>query len=243
MLLLGFAAAGVAKAEAARESGALMPLRERAAPPRGYVEYCLRNPEDCPRPAVETRGMSAASAYWQGVFSAVEPGAITAARAPAKAAFGNILARREPLERQSLLTLSPTVWDDLNRVNRAVNSAALPISDQNLYGRSDYWSLPVRIGDRLQGDCEDFVLEKKRRLTSLGYPANVLSVALVRTASGENHAVLVVGTNRGDFVLDSLSDRISPWSRAHYTLLLRQSPEGDNLWARPAAGEAMAPRL
>ncbi len=184
--------------------------------------------------------MPAASLYWKQVFSAVEPGAIAAPGRDSNADLSDAAAEPDDIVRRSILALSPKVWSDIKAVNEAVNSAALPISDQNHYGRSDHWSLPQRSGKRLLGDCEDFVLEKKRQLTLRGYPANALSIALVRTSWGENHAVLIVGADRGEFVLDSLTGEISPWSQAHYTLLLRQSPLSDGVWVSPGSGPSPA---
>jgi predicted transglutaminase-like cysteine proteinase len=45
-------------------------------------------------------------------------------------------------------------------VNRAVNSEVRQVTDRSQYGREDIWGLPTARG----GDCEDFALEKKRRL-------------------------------------------------------------------------------
>lgn len=225
LLLLALACLGTAKAEAANGSDPFAPNGRRAAPPRGYVEFCFRTPGECPASPVRERGMPAASLYWKEVFSAVEPPDAQAVLIGATELNG---ARRPRLD------LSPGLWLDLKTANEAVNSAALPISDQDLYGTSDYWSLPLRRGKRLLGDCEDFVLEKKRLLGARGYPANTLSVALVRTSWGQNHAVLLVSTDRGDFVLDSLSDEISPWSKTQYALLLRQGSSGGDVWISPA---------
>jgi predicted transglutaminase-like cysteine proteinase len=236
VMALGFAGVTGHSAEAAGEPGAFTAVGARAAPPMGYVAFCLRSPGQCPEFTQQQQSMPAASVYWKGVFSAVEPSAITA-EAAARTGFRPADAAPEAGERRSLLNMSPKVWADLRAVNGAVNTVALPISDEDLYGVSDYWSLPLRQNGRLQGDCEDFVLEKKHRLVAMGYPADALSIGLVRTSWGQNHAVLIVGTDRGDFVLDILTDKVSLWSQTRYTLLLRQSPLGDDIWV------ASAPRL
>jgi predicted transglutaminase-like cysteine proteinase len=231
VLSFALVAMGAPPAEAAGAADPFTPVGRRAAPPRGYVEFCFGNPEECPAAPARERGMPAASLYWKQVFSAVEPAAISAPEAGSntRADLINAAESRDGARRPRL-DLSPKLWLDLKTANEAVNSAALPISDQDLYGTSDHWSLPLRQGKRLLGDCEDFVLEKRRLLSARGYPANTLSVALVRTSWGQNHAVLLVSTDQGDLVLDSLSDKVSLWSQAHYTLLLRQSPLGDDIW-------------
>ena len=38
-------------------------------------------------------------------------------------------------------------------------------------------------------------------------------MTIVRDQDGEGHAVLTVKTDRGDFVLDNLTDEILPWNR------------------------------
>ncbi len=222
----------------AQAAGNLEPFTSvgaRAAPPRGYVEFCFQTPEECPGLEARERGISATSAYWKEVFSAVEPAALAAPDAKSRAPT-SLIAPGEPGQsaQRPMLALTPRLWQNLKAANDAVNSAALPISDRALHGMSDHWSLPLRQGKRLLGDCEDFVLEKRRLLRAHGYPSNTLSVALVRTAWGENHAVLIVSTDRGEFVMDSLSDKLSLWSQVDYTLLLRQSPFGEDIWVSPA---------
>lgn len=235
--LLSLALIGLAAptAEAASKSEPFAPVGRRAAPPRGYVAFCLSNPGECPASRARERGAPAGSLYWQEVFSAVEPAAITPPDGRSNAQADLIDAAQVSDAKRPRLALSPKLWSDIETANETVNSAALPISDQELYGTSDHWSLPLRRGNRLLGDCEDFVLEKKRLLISRGYASSSLSVALVRTSWGQNHAVLIVNTDRGDFVLDNLSDKVSLWSQAHYTLLLRQSPLGDDVWVAPAS--------
>ena len=45
-------------------------------------------------------------------------------------------------------------------INVAVNEAVRPMSDFDIYGRDEVWAYP----DQGVGDCEDYVLEKRRRL-------------------------------------------------------------------------------
>src|SRR5262245_60165267 len=59
----------------------------------------------------------------------------------------------------------------LETVNTATNHEIAPITDIELYGVADYWPLPKR-----QGDCEDYVLLKRRRLMDLGWPASALLI-------------------------------------------------------------------
>ncbi len=95
----------------------------------------------------------------------------------------------------------------LETVNRAVNRAIRPKSD----GRADVWTVGAK-----SGDCEDYVLAKRQALIAKGFPPSALRVAYVKTAAGEGHALLVVRTNDGDYVLDNLTNRIRTLAASGY---------------------------
>ncbi|MBN9028152.1 MAG: transglutaminase-like cysteine peptidase [Rhizobiales bacterium] len=63
--------------------------------------------------------------------------------------------------------LTVTRWNELIAVNDNVNTAIEPVTDQELYGREEYWNYP----EDGKGDCEDFVLLKRRELIEKGWPA------------------------------------------------------------------------
>jgi len=117
--------------------------------------------------------------------------------------------------------MTPRLWSLLNRVNSQVNGAIEQRSDLVNYGRDDYWNTPLEEG-RQGGDCEDYVLEKVRALVAAGVPRAALNIALVTTRWGESHAVLLVATSEGEYVLDNLSPWLMTWREAPYTWLRRQ---------------------
>lgn len=117
----------------------------------------------------------------------------------------------------------------LNTVNRDVNRDVHKESDFNLYGLLEYWSLPRVIDGKMYGDCEDYALEKRRRLIAAGVPAQALSMAVVVTARGESHAVLIASVENGDIVLDNLSPWATPWEDLNYRWVQRQVA-GTNAW-------------
>ncbi len=117
------------------------------------------------------------------------------------------------------------------RINRRVNRTVSQVTDAENYGRADYWTLPTGGS----GDCEDFVLEKFRRLLAAGVPARALSVAVALDAEGENHAVLVLHHPDGDYVLDNLSARVRLWNETGYRFLAMQQP-GERLSWQVVAG-------
>lgn len=127
------------------------------------------------------------------------------------------------------IQLSKSQMKLLNTVNRDVNRDVHKESDFNLYGMPEFWSLPRVIDGKMYGDCEDYALEKRRRLIAEGVPAQALSMAVVVTARGESHAVLVVSVENGDIVLDNLSPWATPWEDLNYRWVQRQVA-GTNNW-------------
>lgn len=99
----------------------------------------------------------------------------------------------------------------LKKVNWHYNKSIRPRSD----GRADVWSVNVSAGD-----CEDYVLAKRRALIRAGVPASSLRIAAVKTRKGEGHAILVVKTNGQDLVLDNLTNTIKPLNRTGYRIVV-----------------------
>ncbi|MDU8942246.1 transglutaminase-like cysteine peptidase [Ovoidimarina sediminis] len=112
------------------------------------------------------------------------------------------------------------------RVNRAVNRQVREISDQQQYKQREYWALPTRRG----GDCEDFALLKKRELQRAGIAPDRLLIATVLDRRQRAHAVLVLRTDRGDYVLDNLTSRIKPWNKTGYSFIRMQDPTTPSGW-------------
>lgn len=88
------------------------------------------------------------------------------------------------------------------QVNRQVNENTRYQADVQRFGRSDLWAEANGAGD-----CEDFVLEKRRRLLALGVPPQALRIvtASIKTSQfgrERGHAALVVLTREGEWVLD-----------------------------------------
>ena len=120
---------------------------------------------------------------------------------------------------------TPIHLRELDQINRQINAAIAPVTDQQLYGHEEYWTLPVA-----QGDCEDYVLLKRKRLMAHGWPASALLITVVRDEQGDGHAVLTVRTRQGDFVLDNKLDEVRLWNQTAYQYLMRQSYLSPTLW-------------
>ena len=119
--------------------------------------------------------------------------------------------------------LTSALLQQLNAVNQRINAAIRPKPSTPADHAPDTWRLPIADGTYV-GDCKDYVLEKRRALVLEGVPQQALSIAVVLTARGEGHAVLVVATDKGEFVLDNLRPWVSPWQTVGYRWLMRQRP-------------------
>lgn len=111
---------------------------------------------------------------------------------------------------------------DLRQINAYVNSTIVEMSDMEQYGREDVWTLP----NSGKGDCEDFALLKRKLLIQHGWPASALSIAVGSTARGEPHAVLIVATGSGEYVLDNLTSSILAPAQTGHVFYSRQSGRG-----------------
>lgn len=121
--------------------------------------------------------------------------------------------------------MSHDFWQLIVNVNSDVNQKIKPLTDKEIYGVEEYWAYPDKVGD-----CEDYVLLKRRDLMQHGIsPANLL-ITVVRKPDGEGHAVLTVRTDKGDFVLDNLVDGVKNWSETEYTYLKRQATNNTGRW-------------
>ncbi len=62
------------------------------------------------------------------------------------------------------IVMSQTAWRDLLKVNRWVNENVKPLTDMDHWGVVEKWSLPTDG----YGDCEDYVLMKRKMLIDAG---------------------------------------------------------------------------
>jgi predicted transglutaminase-like cysteine proteinase len=121
--------------------------------------------------------------------------------------------------------LSEQRWRDLQEVNMLVNRIVSPATDLEIYHREEVWTLPDTYGD-----CEDYVLLKRKWLLERGWPSSALLVTVVFDEVGDGHAVLLARTTSGDFVLDNKNDRVRRWFETAYRFVKRQSTEDPNRW-------------
>jgi predicted transglutaminase-like cysteine proteinase len=141
--------------------------------------------------------------------------ATTAAEAAPRAPLGfQLMCLKTPAEcrggGKSSVAPSTHVLATLKTVNLQVNRTIRPRNDRG----PDVWN-----ANATSGDCEDYVLAKRRALIKAGLPPSALRIAHVKTRSGEGHAVLVVNTGGSDLVLDNLTHTIRSLSQTGYQLV------------------------
>lgn len=142
-------------------------------------------------------------------------GATTAPASAAKAPVGyQIFCLKNPGECKgggaSEIALTDDVMQLLKNVNASVNRSIRPRHDKG----ADVWS-----ANATSGDCEDYVLAKRRALIKAGLPSSALRIAYVKTRKGEGHAILVVVTHGAKWVLDNINGRVRPLSQSGYRLI------------------------
>jgi predicted transglutaminase-like cysteine proteinase len=123
--------------------------------------------------------------------------------------------------------LTKASWKILDRVNREVNIFIIPVSNLDHWGTMlDHWDYPTDG----KGDCKIYALYKRKLLMEAGFPRQALLMTIVKDLEGQGHAILTVKTDRGDFILDNLTDAIRPWTATGYHFLKRQSQQDPNVW-------------
>ncbi len=128
----------------------------------------------------------------------------------------------EPAE----INLTKKVWQTIVRVNRQINTAIKPETDKDHWDVDDQWNL----AEDGYGDCEDYQLLKRKLLAEAGLPRRAMRMTVVIDEDGQGHAVMMVRTNRGDYILDNKRNAVLPWHQTGYTYVKREGDEGST-WA------------
>ncbi len=120
------------------------------------------------------------------------------------------------------VTLTDHRYRQLITINQGVNATLQPVADRG----PDVWSV-TSVG----GDCEEYVLAKMNLLASLGWPRSAMRITVVRDAQGY-HAILVVETDRGSFVLDNMRNEVLTAAQSGYQFVVAQSLTRPGAWVR-----------
>lgn len=150
-----------------------------------------------------------------------------------------------PMKGISKVNLDAERMRELNTVNSDVNDTLFFNSD---LATTDVWDYPQ---DNI-GDCEDFVIEKRKRLMDLGWPEDTLLITMVKKripnfAGRKDHAVLTVRTAQGDYVLDNEIRSAVAWTTANrlFDYVMIQTQMDPKIWAiagSPDNQQASTPR-
>ena len=117
-------------------------------------------------------------------------------------------------------------WRDLQEVNTFVNHIVIPVDRPRL-------SITATRSGRCRkryGDCEDYVLLKRKWLVERGWPTGVAPRHRRLRRGGRRPRRPSRAHRRGDFVLDNKTDEIRRWYETAYRFVKRQSVTDPNRW-------------
>ena len=135
------------------------------------------------------------------------------------------LCKRSPAEcrvdvnEADRVEMTPKLWKAMIALNTRINREIEAVTDEDHWGVVDRWDLP----EDGKGDCEDFALLKRKRLAETGVPRRAMLMTVVIDEENAGHAVLMVRTDRGDFILDNKRNAVLPWSQTGYVYVKRES--------------------
>jgi predicted transglutaminase-like cysteine proteinase len=91
-------------------------------------------------------------------------------------------------------------------INRAVDLAIKPVSDEKQWGVPDRWSDPFETLSSARGDCEDYAILKYTALLEAGFPKESLKIVVWKNRlPEEDHAVLAVRVDDQWLILDNVT--------------------------------------
>jgi predicted transglutaminase-like cysteine proteinase len=115
--------------------------------------------------------------------------------------------------------LTPKLWRTVTAMNLRVNKEIEPVTDMDHWGVVERWDM----AEDGRGDCEEYVLVKRKRLAEAGIPRRALRVVVVIDEENAGHAVLMLRTDKGDFILDNKRNAVLPWHQTGYLFVKRES--------------------
>jgi predicted transglutaminase-like cysteine proteinase len=109
------------------------------------------------------------------------------------------------------LTLTDANWALIQAVNTEYNHKIKYAKDIDIHKESDYWTFPKEVDGKLSGDCEDIsvaILKDNHNIDAY--------LALCWVETGVYHAVCMVHTDRGAYVLDNRYPMVYHYKDANY---------------------------
>ena len=137
----------------------------------------------------------------------------------------------------------------IGEINRAVNLAIRPVSDERRFGVADQWSSPLETISDGAGDCEDYAILKLLVLREAGFANDDLKLLIVHdAATRSDHAVAAAKLDGRWLLLDNRRFALVDLEFTQYRLLARLDSDTESLHHAaldaPAADAALtdAPR-
>ncbi len=156
-----------------------------------------------------------------------------------KAKYGSIVANRFKAW-QDLVdkAYKKPELEQLRLVNDFFNKVRF-VSDEEAWGRKDYWATPRQLLINDAGDCEDYVIAKYLTLKALGVPDYKLFLTYVKAVRlRQAHMVLTYfkEPNTVPLVLDNINGRILKATKRR-DLIPIYSFNGNGLWLARKRGK------
>lgn len=117
--------------------------------------------------------------------------------------------------------LTTKLWRLVTGINTRVNKDIEPITDMDHWGVVERWDM----AEDGKGDCEEYVNVKRKRLVEAGVPRRALRIVVVIDEENAGHAVLMLRTDKGDFILDNKRNAVLAWHQTGYVFIKRESQD------------------
>lgn len=129
----------------------------------------------------------------------------------------------------------------IGEINRAVNLAIRPVSDERRFAVADHWAGPLETIGAGAGDCEDYAILKLLALREAGIARDHLRLLIVKDRAAQNaHAVAAVRLDGRWLILDNRGFTLVDLEFTRYHVLAQLHP--DTGGARYASTAANASR-
>jgi predicted transglutaminase-like cysteine proteinase len=119
------------------------------------------------------------------------------------------------------IELTPKLWKTIVAMNGKINREIDPVTDMEHWGVVDRWDM----AEDGRGDCEEYVMVKRRKLAEAGIPRRAMLVTVVIDEENAGHAVLMIRTDRGDFILDNKRNSVLTWQQTGYVYVKREAQD------------------
>ena len=118
----------------------------------------------------------------------------------------------------------------IGEINRAVNLAIRPVSDERRFGVADQWSSPLETISDGAGDCEDYAILKLLALREAGIANDDLKLLIVHdAATRSDHALAAARLDGRWLLLDNRRFALVDLEFTQYRLLAKLDPDTGGL--------------